>query len=136
MKQSLSDIAYEYILDLIFSFQLLSGSKLFEQDVVDKLEISRTPVREAIRRLVADGVLDFYPSRYAEVHSFSPEERLDMGMVRMNVDTLAVQLAILNGSNRDFRRMMNIASACKEASDAGDIPTRIKYDCEHPRNLG
>ena len=55
MKQTLADTAYEKLLDMIYSLKYQSGDRLVEQQLINELEISRTPVREAIRRLAGDG---------------------------------------------------------------------------------
>jgi len=130
LKTALSNVACDYILEKIFSFELVGGMKIFEQDIVDKLSISRTPVREAMRRLAVDGILDMAPNKCAIVHTFTPQECFDMGLVRMTIDSLAVQLAILKGSNLDFHKLMMLASECEKYSMAGDIKNRIKYDCD------
>ncbi len=135
MKQALHDIAYHHMLDLILSGQLKYGDKICEQDIVDRLGISRTPVREAIRRLASDGILDFYPSRYANVHTFSPQEQLDHGILRIATDSIAAQLAIFNGSNRDFQAMLVIANHCEEAALRQDFNGQLKYDAEFHNKL-
>lgn len=52
---SLSDIAYKYILEKIISFSYAPNDPIVEQDVCAELNISRTPLREALRRLEAEG---------------------------------------------------------------------------------
>lgn len=135
MNQSLSDTAYQYILDMIFSCELTDGAKIYEQDIMDKLNISRTPVREAVQRLVSDNILDFYPRRYTQVHTFTDQEIFDLATVRISIDSLAVQLAILNGSNRDFQILSGISEDCENAALHSDVKTRIQYDCAFHNEL-
>lgn len=47
MKQTLADTAYEKLLDMIYSLKYQSGDRLVEQQLINELEISRTPVRES-----------------------------------------------------------------------------------------
>lgn len=135
MNQSLSDTAYQYILDMIFSCELTEGSKIYEQDIMEKLNISRTPVREAVQRLVSDNILDFYPRRYTQVHTFTEREIFDLATVRISIDSLAVQLAILNGSNRDFQVLSAISEECDSAASQSDVKTRIQLDCAFHNEL-
>lgn len=135
MKQTLADTAYNHLLDMIYSAQLCSGDKISEQNIIDRLHISRTPVREAIRHLASDGLIDFYPGTFSRVHTFSPKEKLDMGTVRLAVDSLAAQLSILNGSNRDFQELMALASGCQRAFDENNFLERIRLDCEFHASL-
>ena len=60
MKQTLADTAYKKLLDMIYSLKYQSGDRLVEQQLINELEISRTPVREAIRRLASDGLVDLF----------------------------------------------------------------------------
>lgn len=129
MAQSLSDRAYDYILELIFSQVLQDGAKIYEQTIMDALKISRTPVREAVQRLVSDHILDYFPHRYTQVHTFTDREIFDLATVRISIDSLAVQLAILNGSNRDFQYLAAVADQCDAAGAAGDVSLRIQHDC-------
>lgn len=135
MNQSLSDTAYQYILDMIFSCELTDGSKIYEQDIMEKLNISRTPVREAVQRLVSDNILDYYPRRYTQVHTFTDREIFDLATVRLSIDSLAVQLAILNGSNRDFQILAGISEDCDNAANQSDVKTRIQLDCDFHNEL-
>lgn len=135
MSQSLSDIAYDHILELIFSRKLTDGSKIDEQVIMSTLNISRTPVREAIQRLVSDSILDHYPRQYTQVHTFTRQDIFDLATLRISIDSLAVQLAILNGSNLSFQRLGTLAKQCDDASAAADIEARILADAEFHMEL-
>lgn len=128
MKQTLADTAYEELLQKIFSLEFQEGEKLVEQQIIDLLGISRTPVREAIRRLAGDGLVDLTPGTFARVHTFSDKEKQDLGLVRLAIDTVAAPLVILNGSNRDFQNLISITTECQRAYDRGDIMERLKLD--------
>ena len=130
MESTLADKAYQYILDLIFSKKLFCGDKIDEKRISDEMHISRTPIREAIRKLAASEIVDIYPNRTAEIHSFSEQQLMDMGLVRLSTDSLAVQLAILNGSNRDFMKLEAISDECDRAMQARNLYERIRLDCE------
>ena len=130
MKQTLADTAYTYLLDMILTNQIKSGDRIPEQNIISQLNISRTPVREAIRRLVADGIVDLSPGTFALVHRFTKKEMMDMGAIRITIDSLAAQFAILNGSNHDFQNLITLAAECQRAFDNNDIIERIRLDCE------
>ncbi|NLP00546.1 MAG: FCD domain-containing protein, partial [Clostridiaceae bacterium] len=58
------------------------------------------------------------------------EERVkQIGVMRIQMDNLAVRLAVHYGSNAEFLQMFDHAILCLEASKAGDMVTRIKEDC-------
>lgn len=140
MKQTLADSAYEQLLEGIYSSELRledkddktikleGGDKIVEQQVIDLLGISRTPVREAIRRLASDGLVDLCPGTFARVHTFTDKEKQDFGLVRLAIDTVAAPLVVLNGSNRDFQNLMSITTECQRAFDNHDIMGRLRLD--------
>lgn len=127
-SEVLGELAYEYIKEQILTKKIACGEKLVESKLEKELGFSRTPVREAIHRLSMDGIVNLYPNRYAEVITFTEESIREFGCVRLNIDCLAAQLAIHNGSNRDFQSLLDIVEKCAEANDAGNLYERIKYD--------
>ena len=56
-KKSLTDVAYEKIKELILDEEIEAGEAVSENQLAEYLQMSRTPIREAIRRLEADGIL-------------------------------------------------------------------------------
>jgi DNA-binding GntR family transcriptional regulator len=58
---SLADRAYQEIKQLIFDFVLLPGDRFSESDLVDRLQVSRTPLRQALQRLQREGFLMVFP---------------------------------------------------------------------------
>lgn len=61
--RTLAERAYEQLRDLIISAQLAPGQLIDEERMIERLGIGRTPLREAMRRLRAEGLLDIYPHR-------------------------------------------------------------------------
>lgn len=74
MNVNSSEIAYRKLRERILSGELKAGAALKERDLCAELGISRTPVREALRRLSADGLVDMQPRRSIRVSSFDEEE--------------------------------------------------------------
>ncbi len=128
--KNLSDQVHEYIKSLILKNEIKPGEKIPEERIAAQLGVSRTPIREAVRVLSAQGLVKIYPNRFAEVVTFSQKEIEDIGFLRINLDAIAAQYAIQYGSNADFQRLKTIADECKAAAQAGDIYNRIKKDCD------
>lgn len=126
----LSEIAYEQILQMILTQEIRCGEKIPEEKITQMLGMSRTPIREAIRRLANEGIVILYPKRHAEVICFDEKSIQDVGLLRIALDTLAAKLAILHGSNADFTQLQQIADACYQAAKSGDLYRRIKLDCD------
>lgn len=127
---NLANAVYKFIVDMIFSKKIKCGEKIPEEKIVKKLGVSRTPIREALRRLSNEGLVNIYPRRFAEIATFSEEDIRDLGIMRINLDTLAVQLAVENGSNSDFYQLQELSDQCSQAAKEGDIYRRIKLDSD------
>jgi DNA-binding GntR family transcriptional regulator len=79
----------------ILTEALSPGVKLTEQNICDQYGVSRTPVREALRNLEAEGLIEIIPNRGAFVIGFSGEDMADLFALRKIYEVQAVQWAIL-----------------------------------------
>ena len=83
----------------ILTLELHPGDKVPETAIAKDLGISRTPVRDALRKLEADGLVNIYPNRFIEVATYDEKDIANLGVMRVAVDTMAVRLAIFRGSD-------------------------------------
>jgi DNA-binding GntR family transcriptional regulator len=120
---------------MILTRKIRCGEKIQEHQVEKLFSVSRTPVREAVRKLSSEGIVILYPNRYAEVISFDEEAVKELGMVRITIDCLAAQQAIQNGSNRDFDALKDLVKLCDEAHEQGDFYQQIQYDARFHMKL-
>lgn len=126
----LSDDVYHYILDLIFAKQLKPGDKIPEAKIASTFEISRTPVRDAMKLLANEGLLEILPNRFARLKEYSEKEIKDIGIMRIALDEAAVKLAALFGSRADFLNLQKIADECNAADEKKEFALRDKLDCD------
>ncbi len=126
----LSETVYDHVLKMILKQEIKCGEKIPEEKITHMLGISRTPIREALRRLSNEGIVNIYPKRHAEVITFDEKAIKDLGVLRISLDILAAQLAITNGSNANFMKLKEIADLCYEAAKSGDVYNKIKLDCD------
>lgn len=129
-RDSLVNYVYDYVLEMVLTRQIKCGERVPETMIAEKLGISRTPIREALRRLASAGIINIYPKRFAEVVTFSEQAVKDLGFIRVMLDTIAAQLAIINGSNADFARLRDITDQCMAKAQAGDVVSTVGFDCE------
>lgn len=125
----MANMAYETLKNMILSQQIKPGERIPEIKLANQLGISRTPMREAIKRLASDGIVTMYPNRYAEVTVFEPNWLQEVGIIRLALDTVAAHLSILHGSNYDFSIMEQYNEACYKAALEGNVAERIKMNC-------
>lgn len=128
VSQSL--IAYQKIKEMIFHMEFTAGTRIPESIFSSKLNISRTPIRDALRRLEAEGLVVIELNRGATVREFSDHEVREIGEVRMMQDILSAQLASYYGSATEFNHLYTLADICEEAAAKGDIYMRIQADTD------
>lgn len=96
------------------------GSRLIERDIAAELHVSRLPVREAIKALVAEGIVISTPRSWAVVREFSVQDLQDFAEVRSAVETLAFVLATQRTDDAGFARLEAIVDEEDAAAASGD----------------
>ena len=90
LKQpSLSDQAYQYIKGLILSGEIKGGERIPEEKVGQSLGVSRTPIREALKKLSEYGLVHIKPRSYAVVINLEKEEAIQINEIRALLETYA-----------------------------------------------
>ncbi|MCB0871945.1 MAG: GntR family transcriptional regulator [Actinobacteria bacterium] len=112
---------YAHLREQILSNALSPGTVLSEVPLAVSLGVSRGPVREAIGRLAAEGLVTVRPRRSAIVSTLSQEEFLQAYQVREALETLAIRLAVPNLSDEDLDRIDDIVTRQAEAVERDDI---------------
>jgi len=110
-KRSLHDEVADRIRDQIIEGQLAPGERIDEARLIEQLHVSRTPFREALRTLAAEGLVDIRPSRGAHVHTLSPDEVLSMLEVLAELERLAGKLAMERASDAHRQDLLELHDA-------------------------
>jgi len=108
--RSLADQAYEDLRSRILDSRLRPGTALSVPALARSLDISRSPVREAVQRLIHDGLATHVPHRGAEVARLEIADLIDIYVVKEPLTGLAARLATTRLTQRDvetLRAMMN-----------------------------
>jgi DNA-binding GntR family transcriptional regulator len=103
--QSLADKAYHEIRDLIVSLELAPGALIDERDLIERLGIGRTPVREALRRLAHERLVDVYPRRGMFVTGVDVRQLARLSEVRAVLEPEAARLAAERATDDDRARL-------------------------------
>lgn len=99
----------------------LPGARLVERDIATELEVSRLPVREAIKMLVAEGVVVARPRLGATVRESTEQDIHDFAQVRESVETLAWVLATERLDSERLARMEALVEREEAAAAVGDV---------------
>lgn len=97
-----SERAYEELRRLILSGDLQMGARLGEVELASSLNISRTPIREALRRLAADGLVEVESNRGARVVSWTDEDIDEIFVLRSLLESHGAALAARSISDEDI----------------------------------
>ena len=127
-RKVLSREVYEKIKEMIFSKELAQGDRIPEEKMAEFVGGSRTPVREALRLLSAEGLVEVAPRHCASVRVYDQQAMEEVGTVRLSQDILAARLAIQFGTNQDFLDMRPLVEVCEECAKRGDIQGFITSD--------
>jgi DNA-binding GntR family transcriptional regulator len=92
-----SELAYEKIVDMLLDEAIPENFPLSERNLSKSLGLGRTPIREAVRDLVREGVLESHPIRGTLVRPLSVPELQDLYEIRLAIEGLAVSLAVERG---------------------------------------
>ncbi len=112
---------YDHLRGEILGDRLLPGTELSEVALSRELAVSRGPIREAIGRLAAEGLVTVRPRRGAEVRSITPEELIDSYQVREALEVMAVRLAVPRITDSDLAGLADLVDRMAEHAENGDV---------------
>ena len=116
----LRDVVFQTLRQAILREDLAPGERLMEIPLANKLGVSRTPLREAIRMLEQEGLVVMIPRRGAQVAGISEKSLRDVLEVRKSLEKLAVELACERRTEEDMKERNRAEEAVSAAVHEGD----------------
>ena len=110
--------AYQTLLSEIGDGQLLPGDRLRETELAERLGVSRTPVREAIRQLEADGLVTHVPRQGATIRRLDYAEVMELYEMRVVLEGTAARLAARAAADIELDELEAINADLAKAADA------------------
>jgi DNA-binding GntR family transcriptional regulator len=126
--RSLSDVAYLHIRDLIVSLELRPGSILSERELMERLGLGRTPVREALRTLAQEKLVDVYPRRGIFVSSVNARDLASLSEVRAELESFAARLAAERATEEERREAADLVEELERTPAEHDERRLIELD--------
>ena len=117
----LRDVVFNTLRQAILTGDLKPGERLMEIHLANKLGVSRTPIREAIRKLELEGLVTMIPRRGAEVAQITEKSMNDVLEVRRSMDALCVELACERISVQELEALDKACDDFAEAVKTKDI---------------
>lgn len=126
----LRDIVFENLRNAILEGDLKAGKRLMEVQLAEQLGVSRTPIREAIRKLELEGLVVMLPRKGAYVANMSFKDLIDVLEIRASLEGLAAYLAAERRRDEDIEELEKVAKEFEKSVRETDIDNVLKKDIE------
>jgi len=113
-------LVYRDLKEKILKNKLLPGDKLIEMEIASNLGVSRTPVREALKKLEEDGLVTSFPRKSYIVSKISVKEAKNLYIVRRSLEPLAVELLAQKGLGENTKYFQDVNEELRLAIENKD----------------
>ena len=124
----LRELVCEHIREAIINGVFAPGERLMEIQMADEMGVSRTPVREAIRKLEMEGFVVMIPRRGTYVSNMSIKDINDVYEIRTSLDILAAGLAAERINDDELEELQRLLVQVGRAIDSGDMEKVLEAD--------
>ncbi len=124
----LRDVVFNTLRRAILTGELKPGERLMEIHLANRLGVSRTPIREAIRKLELEGLVTMIPRRGAEVAQITEKSLQDVLEVRRALDALCAELACDRITAEGKAALKRACDSFEKATETGDVVTIAEAD--------
>jgi len=125
-----ADIAYDAIERMISTLQLEPGSAVVEADIIERAGLGRTPVREALLRMVSIGLIDQEPRRGLRVSSIDLADYLDVVQTRRVLERLIAGCSARRANRTQREQIVQCAQRMVQEAANGNLDGYMRADRE------
>jgi len=126
----LREIVFETMREAIIKGQLKPAERLMEVQLAEEMGVSRTPVREAIRKLELEGFVVMVPRKGAYVAGISTRDITEVFEIRAALESVASGLAAERITEEELEELERLLVKVAECAKKGDVDKVIKYDTD------
>lgn len=126
----LREVIFNTLREAIIVGELKPGERLMEVQLADKMGVSRTPVREAIRKLELEGLVEMLPRKGAHVADLSVKDIMDVLEVRATLDGLASMLSATRITDDELKDLKHVQAQFISFVEKDNLQGSIKKDVE------
>ena len=120
-SRPIREIAYDVLKKAIITGEIPAGERIVETDYADRLHISRTPLREALRKLERDGLVEYVIRRGVVVRAFTAEDVDQIYTIRNSLEMLTLPYIIENATAEDIRSLREKLAAMDRLMETDDV---------------
>ncbi len=129
-KPTLCSSVREYVISKILDGTLKEGDKVNEAKLCVDLNLSRSPVREGIRELIADGILVNENFKGTRIGEFNDKELSELNTLRIMLEQLAIDYSVPRMTQTSRSELMQIVNRMKTAEEEDDSNLIVDLDME------
>lgn len=133
-SQPMHEWVYQALCHAILAGEFVPGVGVTLRGIAEKLSVSPMPVREAIRRLVAEGALEVLSNRRVSVARINPQRFDELYTARIALEPALAGLAVPNIDKRDIKKLRKLDAELNESLVSGEVDTYI--DCNRRFHFG
>lgn len=126
----LREVIFTTLREAIIVGELKPGERLMEIQLAEKMGVSRTPVREAIRKLELEGLVEMLPRKGAHVADLSTKDIMDVLEVRSTLDGLASSLSASRITDDEIKELKHALTQFEACVEKNNVHGSIKKDVE------
>jgi DNA-binding GntR family transcriptional regulator len=135
LHPTLVDKLVDHVYQCIIRGKLAVGQRITEEQLAADFGVSRTPVREAVKRLVEMGVVVVYPRARLEVASAEPEDLRQISQFREDLECLALAYSLPRLTEDDIQRLVEIVERCEALAQRGSRVDTFRADSDFHLSL-
>lgn len=124
----LREIVYEELKMQILTGKITPGTRMMEVELAESMGVSRTPVREAIRKLEKENLVTIEPRKGVYASQISVKDMVDILEVRQDMEGLAAYLASSRMTPEQMKALEKTSAAYNKAVKEGNMAEMIEYD--------
>ena len=124
----LREMVYEELKMQILKGSIITGTRMMEGELAEEMGVSRTPIREAIRKLEKEGLVTIEPRRGAYASMISTEDMVEILEVRQDLEGLAAYFAADRMTKGQMEELKQVSNSYNEAVRQGNMEAMIKHD--------
>lgn len=121
VNKPIREIAYETLKHAIITGEISAGIRIVETEYANKLHISRTPLREALRKLERDGLVEYVIRRGVVVRAFTIEDVEEIYTIRNSLEMITLPAIIKNATPKDIQSMREKLREMDHWAEEGNI---------------
>lgn len=111
------DQVYKALREAIFRGELKSGEHLVESKLSALLNVSRTPIREALRKLEMEGLVNYLPHKGVVVRGFTPDDIVEIYAIRESIEVLSINYSVKNITDQEIGRLQELLAKMEGMMD-------------------